>query len=861
MRAALALLLLVGCGSGPTIDDAGCGLPGVAADQPVIECPAVVDLGCIGAGGVPLSVNPSVATCDGSNPTVTCSPSSVSPGIATGSCTASAASGASAECTFPIRYRVEGPPQIVCEDVTVVCTGPLTPVDVPMAGVMPSCDGAEPGVPTSDAPVGGFVVGATSVVWTADVVGGSPLSCTGRVTVTDDAPPVLDCAAQTIVRTDPASAPVVTPPTALDGCDGSVDVVVPAVPMMRGAHTLAVIATDDAGNTATCDWALDVLDVFAPAGFRVLSAELLADGSTDVTLGWEATTGADVTEIRLDRATSRAGPWEELARFVPGRPTLTYTDADVPSSVQYYRLVALAGATEGGIAGPVRAFALADDEYHLLDQAVPGVPFATSLFGVVRHPRDLTSGPFPLVLFMHGNHGNCRPASLDEDECETREGHECESPGFSTTPNAQGYIYLQDTLSSQGYVTVSVSANALNCRMDFIGERVQLILEHLRRWATWGSAGGGAPFARLFSGALDLSQVALVGHSRGGEAVATAPAELRATPIPGVSLASVFAIGPTDYHTPRPSGVPYAVLLPGCDADVRTLEGLLQYDRGLDPSDPHERAQVLIVGANHNYFNTEWRFDDNERLTRVCSNAQQVGAPAQRGMLEPVLTDWVLSTTASGRAPSYLRAQSDTPALIDAWADVDLDLRWSYAAASRLVLDDFAGPGAPDVNERGGANTYLGFIASITCSGACSRNFPHLAGGVRPAWQDAMASATFAVGDLDATAYDTLSMRFASRIATINDGVSEHEFGIRVRDVSGATAEVPLSSVGRVAHRYPSAAEQEILSTVRVPLVSFTDALPTVDLAHLQSIELVMPIAGGNAGGSVWVSDLDLAND
>ena len=51
-----------------------------------------------------------------------------------------------------------------------------------------------------------------------------------------------------------------------------------------------------------------------------------------------------------------------------------------------------------------------------------------------------------------------------------------------TTPNAEGYVYLMETLAASGYVTVSVSANALNCRDDFIPERTQLLLEHLRRW-------------------------------------------------------------------------------------------------------------------------------------------------------------------------------------------------------------------------------------------------------------------------------------------------------------------------------------------------------------------------------------------
>ena len=490
------------------------------------------------------------------------------------------------------------------------------------------------------------------------------------------------------------------------------------------------------------------------------------------------------------------------------------------------------------------------------------MPFSTSLFGVVRHPVDLSAGPYPLVVFMHGNHGNCRPPSLDEDICETRTTHECQTLGFLTSPNAEGYVYLQETLASQGFVTVSVSANALNCRPDFIPERVSLLLEHLRRWSTWGGA-GGAPFGSTFAGAVDMSRVSLIGHSRGGEAVSATPARLRSTPIAGVSLASVFAIGPTDYHNPAPSGVPFAVLLPSCDADVRTLEGLLHYDRGLDASDANARAQVLVIGANHNFFNTQWRFDDNERLTRVCETFNQITGANQRGMLEPVLTDWIVANDdPATRFPAYLRTEADTPPLVDFWADHDLDLRWSYAAADRVVIDDFTGSGSPSsTNDLGGANAYSGFIASLTCTGTCSRNFRHVVGNIRPAWDAAAASASFSIGDFDASARDTLSMRFASRIATINDGLSEHDFAIRVTDTSGTTAEVSLASAGRLAHRFPSRREQEILTTVRVPMSAFVEAAPTVDLAHLASVEVAMPTPAGNDAGSIWMSDLDFAND
>ncbi len=866
MRRALAVVaFLAAACDGPVrmLPDAGCGEPGTAPDQPALACPGEVDLGCIGSDGAPLDLTVTATTCNGRGATVVCSPeagATVTPGTTEGRCVATAPSGASAECTFPIRYRVSGAPMIACAPaVTAACTAARTAVALAPPTVMASCEGGAIGDPASDAPAAGFPVGTTTVTWTASAEGGSPLSCTTDVTVEDGTPPSIDCtgAPRTLVRVAPEDAIAVDAPPATDGCDELVDVSVAPIPTARGAHTLTATATDDGGLSSTCEWTLTVYDAFAPRGLRVVSASLAGDGSTDVTLGWEPSVSPDVTRVRLERADSEAGPWTELETLAA--TVTTYTDASMPSPRAYYRLVAIADVHDGGATPPVRALAIDDGEYHLRDQSVPSVPFATSLFGVVRHPVDLGGGPFPLVVFLHGNHGNCRPASGD-DECSTLTAHECTEPGFTTTPNAHGYVYLQETLSALGYVTVSLSANALNCRDDYIPQRTQLVLEHLRRWASWNASATG-PFGASFVGRLDLSRVALVGHSRGGEAVAAAPAALRSTPIAGVALASVFAIGPTDYHDPRPSGVPFGVLLPGCDADVRTLEGLLQYDRGLDPSDPNLRAQVLYIGANHNFFNSEWRYDDNASIVRVCSSGNLVGGPAQRGMLEMVLADWIEANAASAALPSYARAESDTPPLLSTWAGRAIDLRWSYASAMRRVIDDFTGGATPDANDLGGANTYSGFTATILCTGTCARNYPHTRGALRFAWQDAPANAVFHLSDLDASGWDALSMRFASRIATINDGLTEHELAVRVRDTSGTTAEVLVSSVGRIPHRYPSSVEREILSTVRVPLVFLRGTVPSLDLAHLETVELVMPVTGGNTQGSIWMADLDLAGE
>jgi hypothetical protein len=533
----------------------------------------------------------------------------------------------------------------------------------------------------------------------------------------------------------------------------------------------------------------------------------------------------------------------------------TYTDAAMPAPRAFYRLVAFGPSSlRGGQSRVIRALAVQDDGYQLASQTVPTVPFPTTLYGVVRAPSELgEGGPFPLVLFLHGNHGNCRPATGDDD-CGGTTEYACTEPGFTTTPNAEGYVYLMETLAASGYVAVSISANALNCRDDFIRERTQLILEHLRRWQRWSTT-DEAPFTGRYRAAVDMTRVALVGHSRGGEAVSQAPGFLTTTPIAGVSIASVFAIAPTDYHDNSPEGVPYAVLLPSCDADVTTLEGLRMYDRGLSPITPFPRAQVLVVGANHNFFNTEWRFDDND-FGAVCTSGL-VGAPAQRGMLEVALVDWLAATVLDTAMPGYLRNEEGSPPLMDFWAGNDLDLRWSYASPDRVAIDSFTSHTMTDTGE---PSTFTGFTATTDCSGTCSTLFPHLVSGARLAWMDATATASFGLGSLDMGTHEALSLRFASRIARINDGLPDHDFTIRVSDTTGHTADVLVSAIGRVPVAFASRAAAEILSTVRVRVDRILEASPDLDVHDLSSIELVMPVAG-HSQGSIWVADLELAGE
>ena len=108
-------------------------------------------------------------------------------------------------------------------------------------------------------------------------------------------------------------------------------------------------------------------------------------------------------------------------------------------------------------------------------------------------------GPFPLVLIVHGNHSM----------------YEYSDPGYG---------YLGELLASRGYILVSVDENFINGRIRQENDaRAWLLLEHLAVWRRW-SRGEEADEQNPLAGKVDMSRIGLIGHSRGGEAVAVAAA-------------------------------------------------------------------------------------------------------------------------------------------------------------------------------------------------------------------------------------------------------------------------------------------------------------------------------------------------
>ena len=140
------------------------------------------------------------------------------------------------------------------------------------------------------------------------------------------------------------------------------------------------------------------------------------------------------------------------------------------------------------------------------------------------------AGPFPLALIVHGNHNMAE---------------------FSDP----GYAYLGELLASRGFILASIDENFLNSGLSHDPPKQQpvrgwMLLEHLKLWREWNQAAGNP-----FRGKVDMQHIALMGHSRGGEAAATAALFNRMQYYPdnanirfdyGFAIQAVVAIAPAE---------------------------------------------------------------------------------------------------------------------------------------------------------------------------------------------------------------------------------------------------------------------------------------------------------------------------
>ncbi|MNW52207.1 Alpha/beta hydrolase family protein [compost metagenome] len=461
------------------------------------------------------------------------------------------------------------------------------------------------------------------------------------------------------------------------------------------------------------------------------------------------------------------------------------------------------------------------------------------------------NGSFPLVLIVHGNH-------LMEDYSD------------------DGYAYLGQLLASRGFIAVSVDENFLNYSVwtgipnNDIKTRAWILLKHLQQIDSFAED-PSTPFYQK----VDFSQIGLVGHSRGGQAVAMAADYKRwfaldstLESIEDYQIQAIAAIAPTDKKIDgiytKLKDVSYLTLQGARDGDVSDFDGERQYNRTTFAQSASDfKSSLYIADANHSQFNSGWGGRDISYPKGILLSRKGMLSPEEQRQIAKVYVSAFLESTLHERN-QYLPLFQDYRAGLDwlpetsyfnrfegasfiPWARFDEDSnRMSIPEGGTAVVKDIEWKEEETKNRSQAGKGTRGAVLERDAEESSASTYSLL-------WEQAAPSNDTA---LDPAASQYLSFSLSDRsheleieIENENDELSELDIDVEIEGADGVISHLPLSrfmSIPKVPEtkftlvpwldlhlsdgKYKEPIEA-VFQTYMIPLSAFTEANPIVDLS------------------------------
>jgi hypothetical protein len=303
---------------------------------------------------------------------------------------------------------------------------------------------------------------------------------------------------------------------------------------------------------------------------------------------------------------------------------------------------------------------IAGTVYYPADADGPQMPF---------NERLANLGRVPIAVLVHGRHGG--------------------------TMSHLGYDYLQQQLAQMGIIAVSVDCNASDQWggwADNIRDRADLVIASIAHIQSLDA--GGDP---IFGQRVDFSRLALMGHSRGGDAVVLVPEIIG---LAGVVIQGVISLGPINSgaSTGHPKGHAFMAILPASDGDVVDNNGAQFYDAA-DPA-PF-KCQLYVHHANHNYFNRQWLNDDTNGGLPIMARSDHERILSTYGCA------FFRAVLLGHDTTGYLKGTVRPPGVITS------NVHLSFKKGKQLTIDDHEDGNGIGKNSMHAATTQSGGVLSI----------------------------------------------------------------------------------------------------------------------------------------------------
>ncbi|AYB33745.1 alpha/beta hydrolase family protein [Chryseolinea soli] len=470
----------------------------------------------------------------------------------------------------------------------------------------------------------------------------------------------------------------------------------------------------------------------------------------------------------------------------------------------------------------------------------------------VNTPVSPGQANYPLVVVMHGMHG-------------------------TGVPNHLGYNYLLEHLASHGFIAVSIDCNAINDINGAQDTRGHAILEHLALLQSKNNNPG------LLFGKIDMTNIGIMGHSRGGDGVVQAEIYNQTLGL-GWNIKVIVPLAPTDFSGTSPTPLNLTTSKLFCiygsnDADVwggatpstqYTGTGFRFYDRATV-----EKSMAFIYGAIHNRFNTQWGTE-----FYVDASSPKILSAAQHQVLLCGYMTACMQVYLQGRTEQidYLTGELKIPAV----STVEVH---SQFRRSSQTLDDFETAPALNLNSAGGAVTFANLDGSPQedTVGVIDSYSPHQTKGLRLKWNALTGTYQSQIplsGSLrNLTALNFLSFRVTQKVASAANPVDQlQDMHVRLTTAAGGNSRaIRVGYFGNIPFPYKpeyrlydlatmtfdlnSGYETEnvkaAFKTIRIPLYAWTIKCLNVPIVDTSNVEFITFEFDHLPTGEIEIDDIE----